>query len=115
MPRERLCAGIMSGTSVDGIDVALVRLNEVSEPLLVYSSETPFDPELRTRILAAAEPGGGTAQDIASLNFDLARAYADALDGALRAAAVRADELDLIGCHGQTIAHLPGGTPPATL
>jgi anhydro-N-acetylmuramic acid kinase len=115
MPRERLIAGIMSGTSVDAIDVALVRIDEGDRPHLVRASEHPFPNELRDRILVIAEPGGGDAQAVARLDFELARAYADALRAALDAGGLAPDVLDLIGCHGQTIVHLPDAPTPATL
>jgi anhydro-N-acetylmuramic acid kinase len=104
-PRERLIAGIMSGTSADGIDVALVKLDPDDRPRCVASNEAPFGASLRERILALAEPGGGTTQDVARLHCQLATAYAHALHATLRVAGL--ERVDLIGCHGQTLAHLP--------
>jgi anhydro-N-acetylmuramic acid kinase len=103
--RARLVAGIMSGTSADGIDVAVIELTADNRPRFVTASETPYDTQLRDRVLALAEPGGGTTQDIARLHHHLAIAYADALRETLRGAGLTG--VDLIGCHGQTLAHLP--------
>jgi anhydro-N-acetylmuramic acid kinase len=115
MPRERLIAGIMSGTSADGVDVALVELDRTSRPTLVFAAVHPFDAATRAAILTMAEPDGGDARAVARLDFLLARAYADALSATLAEAGAPSAALDLIGCHGQTIAHLPNDTMPSTL
>lgn len=114
-PRERLVAGLMSGTSVDGIDVAIVRLSPSHEPELVTGAEVPFDHALRAMILDCAEPGGGDSRTIAGLHLRLAHAYADALSTVLTSSPLGLDTLDLIGCHGQTIAHWPNDPTPTTL
>jgi anhydro-N-acetylmuramic acid kinase len=115
MPRERLIAGIMSGTSADGIDVALVALDPASRPTLIHAAVHPFDATTRAAILTLAEPDGGDARAVSRLNFQLARAYADAVSATLAEAGVPDERLDLIGCHGQTIAHLPNEPAPSTL
>jgi anhydro-N-acetylmuramic acid kinase len=114
MPRERIVAGIMSGTSADGIDVALVALDHASRPTLLHDTVHPFNSATRAAILSLAEPDGGDARAVARLNFKLARAYADAVSATLDAAGVPSARLDLIGCHGQTIAHLPNEPEPST-
>jgi anhydro-N-acetylmuramic acid kinase len=113
--RERAVAGIMSGTSADGIDVAIVRLAMDHPPQLLGGHTSSFDPDLQVRVIATAEPGGGSAEEIARLDFALAAAYADAIRAASSAALLDMEAIDLIGCHGQTIAHLPRACPPATL
>ncbi len=115
VPRERLIAGIMSGTSADGVDVALVALDRSSRPTLVHAAVHPFDAETRAAILTLAEPDGGDARAVSRLNYHLAQAYADALTATLAESGVPAARLDLVGCHGQTIAHLPNETVPSTL
>lgn len=115
MTRPRLVAGIMSGTSVDAIDVALVRLDADDEPSLAHAAEWPFDDRLRTRTLAAGEAGGGSTAEIARLDAELAHGYALAIRETLAEAAIDERDLDLVGCHGQTVAHRPDASPGTTL
>lgn len=97
-------AGIMSGTSLDGIDVAVVDVGRRIETVAHHT--TPYPSALRQRILAAQ-----TAQEISRLNFELGELYAKAVIKT----AVLLDSIELIGCHGQTIWHEGGGRTPNTL
>lgn len=104
-----LAIGIMSGTSADGVDAALVeiRWRDGSRPSvdLVAHLRVPYERELRERVLDAAAARPATAADLARLHAALGDAYADA------ATAIAADapaKPAAIGVHGQTVAHLPG-------
>jgi len=102
-----IVAGIMSGTSLDGIDVALVDINDAAGTphfLLVGSHSTPYAPALRQAILGVSDCATHTA-DLARLHTLLGHLYADAVDAALQESGISPDKLDLIGCHGQTIYH----------
>jgi len=101
-------AGIMSGTSADGIDVALVRIRPgKSGPprlRLLAHHAVPYPKALRQAVLDAMNaPSISTAQ-LARLNWRLGIAYADAVQKTL---ARHPHKLDLIGCHGQTLYHQP--------
>ncbi len=98
-------AGIMSGTSADGIDVALVRIRpRASQPSLklIAHCAFPFSAALRHAVLAAMDSPATSTAELARLNWRLGIAYAEALRDTLTQHPVR---LQLIGCHGQTIYH----------
>ncbi|MFN7542701.1 MAG: anhydro-N-acetylmuramic acid kinase [Acidobacteriota bacterium] len=90
-------AGVMSGTSLDGIDVAVVDV-EWPELELVGFRATPYPAGLRRRILAVSNAECHT-RDIARLHYELGERYAAAV------AAVGVKGIELVGCHGQTIYH----------
>jgi anhydro-N-acetylmuramic acid kinase len=99
--------GIMSGTSGDGVDAALIAVDDAGRVVdTIAHHHTPFDPALRERVLAAAS-GAGTrtaARDIALVHAALGDRYADAAGALIAEARARPS---VIGIHGQTIAHYP--------
>jgi anhydro-N-acetylmuramic acid kinase len=100
-----IVAGIMSGTSADGIDVALVRITpSTSRPKikLLAHHVVPYPAPLRKAVLAAMNAQSTSTAELARLDWRLGIAYADAVRAALKKHPV---SLDLIGCHGQTIYH----------
>jgi anhydro-N-acetylmuramic acid kinase len=106
-----LYVGVMSGTSLDGIDVAVVELGgtgEKPEParLTAFESYT-YDAAFRERMRVAIEKGSPGA--LCDLNFELGERFATAVGEALIAAGLTASEVTAIGSHGQTVWH----TPPA--
>jgi anhydro-N-acetylmuramic acid kinase len=104
--RRARVLGCMSGTSVDGIDVACADLELDGDQLTcAYRGllSLPFDPNLRTRILAALPPGQPGAGELCMLHADLGRAYADAFRAANEGLA--AGLADLAVLHGQTFFH----------
>jgi anhydro-N-acetylmuramic acid kinase len=101
-------AGIMSGTSADGIDVAFTRITpDAADPQspdlkLLAHAGFPFPPALRRAVLAAMNAEAIATAELARLNWRLGQAYSEALTVALER---NPCQLDLIGCHGQTIYH----------
>jgi anhydro-N-acetylmuramic acid kinase len=101
-------AGIMSGTSADGIDVAFTRITpdpkDAAYPQLKLLAHDgfPFPPALRRAVLAAMNAEAIATAELARLNWRLGQAYSEALAVALERNPCR---LNLIGCHGQTIYH----------
>jgi len=102
-----IVAGLMSGTSVDGVDVALVEICGAGfrmrvHPLAHYSF--PYPARVREAVLAISDAVTPTGQ-IARLNFLLGEMFAEAVQRACRRAKIPIAKLQLIGSHGQTIYH----------
>ena len=104
-PRPMVVAGVMSGTSADGVDVALARVSPapVAPAVQVLGHrEFAYDASLRERVLAAMDARETSAAELARLNWRLGEVYADAVEAACRDLQVRPE---LVGVHGQTIYH----------
>jgi anhydro-N-acetylmuramic acid kinase len=104
-----LALGIMSGTSADGIDVALVRISGRSATLENFAT-FPFAPRVREAILKTGEGRAVTTGEISQLNFLLGEVFADAALAACKQFRVSPSKIAYIGSHGQTIFHqgVPG-------
>jgi len=103
--RAMTVAGIMSGTSADGIDIAVVRIapGKLRPRLALLAHESfRFPAPLRRAILAAMNAAATSTAELARLNWRLGIAYAEAMQATVERHAVK---LDLIGCHGQTLYH----------
>jgi anhydro-N-acetylmuramic acid kinase len=102
-----IVAGIMSGTSADGIDVAIVDIRGTAKTaypklkLLAHES-FPYPAALRKAVLAAMNAQSTTTAELGRLNWRLGLAYADAVQKTLQRHPLK---LELIGCHGQTLYH----------
>ncbi len=96
--------GLMSGTSLDGIDVALLETDGVRVTATGPWKTTAYDAELRHRLRLCLDAPDG---DHAVLEDDLTDANRDAVEALLRDNDVRRDTVDLVGFHGQTILHRP--------
>ncbi len=97
-------AGVMSGTSADGIDVALVRM-EARSPAsfeLLGHAEYPYPKKVRAAVLAAMNASQANVADLARLNFLLGELYSEAVLATEQQFRVK---VDLVGCHGQTLYH----------
>jgi anhydro-N-acetylmuramic acid kinase len=98
-------AGVMSGTSADGIDVAVVQIargNLRPRITLLAHEGFRYPAPLRRSVLAAMNASATSTAELARLNWRLGIAYADALTATVKRHNVK---LDLIGCHGQTLYH----------
>jgi anhydro-N-acetylmuramic acid kinase len=95
----------MSGTSADGIEVALAKVNANASPKLLAHTTLPLPSALRAEILRIAEGAPASAAQISQLNFRLGHTFAEAALAALRQFRIPASRIALIGSHGQTIFH----------
>lgn len=106
--------GIMSGTSADGIDAALIRQSDKHIELLHHSSQL-FPGALRQSVLSLNQPGPDEITHMGRCARQLGRAYAGIVDTLLQTSGFSRDQIDVIGCHGQTIRHQPAGRDGFTL
>jgi anhydro-N-acetylmuramic acid kinase len=105
--RAMTVAGVMSGTSADGIDVAVVRIapGKLKPKLTLLEHEAfPFPAALRRAVLAAMDAKATSTAELARLSWRLGLAYAEAVK---ETAHKHKMKLDLVGCHGQTLYHQP--------
>ncbi|WP_159016794.1 anhydro-N-acetylmuramic acid kinase [Cognatiluteimonas profundi] len=114
----QLYVGLMSGTSADGIDAALVRFasGDPHAPCeLLHGHSRPWGDAIRSRLLHFGQGGDCTSlDDIGHLDVEIAHAFADATQELLAAAGVDAVAVRAIGSHGQTIRHRPDTRWPFT-
>ncbi len=97
-------AGIMSGTSLDGIDVAIVDIGSRDRMTLLAFRSTPYPPSVREALLGVSNADTHTST-IARLNFLLGELYAEAVIQTCERRQIALESVGLIGCHGQTIFH----------
>ncbi|WP_027340771.1 anhydro-N-acetylmuramic acid kinase AnmK [Halonatronum saccharophilum] len=107
---KRLAIGLMSGTSLDGIDAALVEIKgkgfDTQVDLIKFNNH-PLDKKLKSKVMRACSIEESSVDLICQLNFDLGEEFAKAALDTCKVAGVAPSEVDLIGSHGQTIYHLP--------
>ena len=108
--KPRLVAGLMSGTSADGVDAALVRI-EGSGPeaalTLVAHDTLKYTPSVRQRILSCMGSAAGTARDVTLLDGYIGELFAHTLLHLCKKSGVEASEVLAVGSHGQTLFHHP--------
>jgi len=107
--QDKLVIGLLSGTSADGIDAALVRIRghglETQAEIVAFRSE-PFPDIHRDRIRTL---GTANAETICRYNFILGELFAEVALRMIDEAGVSRDAIDLVGSHGQTVVHIPRG------
>ncbi len=101
--------GLMSGTSLDGVDAALVKITNKKHQtfeMLDFVS-VPYPEDLKQKVLKNSIPSTSNIQEICSLNVELSNKYVDAVKKVLEKAHFDVDKLDFIANHGQTVWHNP--------
>ncbi len=110
--------GLMSGTSLDGIDACLVKIDGAGLNLSI--EQIAFDTyaypaKIKQQIIEVSEIATSNVAMICALNFDLGKLYSEAVTKLLAKANFDAIQLDFVANHGQTIHHMPPGLTPSTL
>ncbi len=105
--------GVMSGTSLDGVDLALVDFS-TSQPTLKASHFVAMPKDLRDKLFKLCSTGETTLQQLGELDHRLGKLYAEAINQFLALNHLKAEQIKAIGCHGQTIWHSPQTAYPFT-
>ena len=103
-----LFIGLMSGTSLDGADVALVSFNDAQQPSVLGTYFLAYPAALRVEILALQYPTHNELETTILMGNRLAKLYAEAVNDLLTKCQISPHKILAIGCHGQTIRHRPG-------
>ncbi len=109
-----LYLGIMSGTSMDGIDASLVEFH-AQGCTQVASHSHPWAAELQQQLRSIAHPGENEIERLGVLDIRVAEEFAHCARTLLQQAGVNPEQVAAIGSHGQTIRHRPDTSPPFTL
>lgn len=108
-----LYIGLMSGTSMDAVDAALVDLR--GPPKLLRTASHPYPPVLRRRLQALCEGTRDELENFARLDGELGHLFAETALALLQEGGLRPDQVTAIGSHGQTVRHYPAHTPKSSL
>ena len=115
---KKLFIGLMSGTSADGVDVAIVEImgsGLTTEIELIAFDTFPYADEIRARIFDLFSVETARVDEICTMNFVLGRQFSKSALTLLERVGIAPTEIDLIGSHGQTIHHMSKAPVPATL
>lgn len=114
---EALCLGLISGTSADGVDAVLVRIDAAGRLAeLVASLTLPYPDDLRNAVLACTRSDASLPlADLGRLDRRIGQVFAEAALAVCQQAGIAPADLTVIGSHGQTVFHAANDTPPHTL
>ncbi len=112
--KEHRILGLMSGTSLDGLDIVLCTINDISIKQEEFKTIS-YSPNLKSKLENTRSRESVSLSEICYLNTEMAHLFADEVNHALKEWGIANDDIDLIGCHGQTIFHNPEATPKNTL
>jgi len=106
--KKRKIIGLMSGTSCDGVDLALIEINKPGDHFeLIKGFHKPYSKTQKNTILDCINPQKSNIEKISQINFYLAQIWSEAIIEMLSQNKISKDEIDIIGSHGQTIYHQP--------
>jgi anhydro-N-acetylmuramic acid kinase len=110
-----LYIGVMSGTSLDGVDVAIVHINNHSHCQLINANTFSFEPSLRNKLAQLISDPQCCLSTLGRLNIELGLFIAGCINSLLLANTISATEINAIGSHGQTIFHDPDSELPFSM
>ncbi len=106
--KKRKIIGLMSGTSCDGVDLALIEIEGSGACFnFLHGFHKPYSEEQKNIILSSVDPHHSRLEMISQINFYLAHIWSDAINEMLKKLNISSNDIDLIGSHGQTIFHQP--------
>ncbi|KOO04972.1 anhydro-N-acetylmuramic acid kinase [Vibrio nereis] len=114
MRTKELYIGVMSGTSLDGVDTALVEI-EGDDVRLLCSQDYPYPDNLRERVLNICLGQPTNLVEIGQIDHELGHLYADAVNHLIAHSGYLKEHISAIGNHGQTVFHQPTGDAPFTM
>ncbi|WP_386697803.1 anhydro-N-acetylmuramic acid kinase [Lonepinella sp. MS14436] len=106
--------GIMSGTSLDGVDLALIDFG-LNPPKIIACNFIPMPEKIRQKITALVQSGQTSLQDLGELDHQLGVLYAECVNQFLAKLRLKLEQILAIGCHGQTVWHSPNSAYPFTM
>lgn len=112
--KPQLYLGVMSGTSLDGVDIALIDFAK-NPPNLTACGFTPMPENLRADLSALIKSGETSLQKLGELDRQIGELYATALNDFLAQHRLEPSQIIAVGCHGQTVWHAPNGDLPFTM
>ncbi len=107
-----LAIGLMSGTSLDGVDAALVETDNFK---LIEFITLKYDEKIKSKIARNLNNETARLSEISTLNFEISNYFVRAIDELLKKAHIKHEDVDFIASHGQTIWHDPNGSVASTL
>ena len=110
-----LFIGLLSGSSMDAVDAALVSFEDPNQPKLLYTETYPIPADFKSQCLKLSQHGQGSIDEFGSLDAMAGELFSAAVLHLLKQANVKAEQIRAIGSHGQNLRHRPNAIPPFSL
>ncbi len=107
--------GVISGTSMDAIDLAIIEVDRNGDLSLVAAGEEDYNVQTRQDLLAFVKREPVTLEEVSHFNFVVGHEFSEAVLGFVDEVDISLEGIDVIGTYGQTVRHFPDGDPPSTL
>lgn len=107
--------GLLSGTSIDSIDAAIVKFSETAQIEIIYTHSHPIPSDLKNQTLALSQSGQTTLKEVGELDSKWGSLFADSVNTLIKNSNFDPKKIIAIGSHGQTLWHQPKGEIPFTM